>query len=163
MIRKTGLFFLFAFVVLFPLCAQSAAVIEKIAASERLLKGAACYLVGTAAGLIGDKDTADNAFSQFSNLKMFKTATPDEEIRLDEFANLALQGLQIKGGLWFRAAKNPHYAFRQLKTMGIIPRNAIPSAFITPKDAAKMLNALIEIIAGEDLSKKQTAETLREE
>lgn len=144
MVKRISLSFVFIFAAFLSAKAQSAGKIEEITASKTLLKGQACYLVGTAAGSVADTGSINEAFAVFSNLKMFKKAASEEEIRLDEFANLALQGLKIKGGLWYRAAKNPHYAFRQFKIMGIISRKAAPSSSISPQEALKIINILIE-------------------
>ena len=78
---------------------------------------------------------------------MFKNKKHDEPIRFDEFSNLALQYSSIKHGLWYGIAKNPHYAFRQLKIMKIIPQKTVPSSHITPFTA---INLLAKIMPKED-------------
>lgn len=119
--------------------AQSAEKVDEILQSNTLTKGQACYLVGTAIGEVQDKDSYEAAFNKFKGLKMFKDKKHDEPIRFDEFSNLALQYSSIKHGLWYGIAKNPHYAFRQLKIMKIIPQKTVPSSNITPFTAINLL------------------------
>ena len=129
------------------LFAQSAEKVDEILASKTLTNGQACYLVGTSIGEVGDNDSYETAFNKFKGLKMFENKKHDEPIRFDEFSNLALQYSSIKHGLWYGIAKNPHYAFRQLKIMKIIPQKTVPSSHITPFTA---INLLAKIMPKED-------------
>ncbi|UTC67784.1 MULTISPECIES: hypothetical protein [unclassified Treponema] len=123
--------------------AQSAEKVDEILSSEVLTKGQACYLVGTAAEKVNENDSYAAAFDKFKGLKMFKNKKHDEPIRLDEFSNLALQYSAIEQGLWYRAAKNPHYAFRQLKIMKIIPQKSVPSSTISPFNGINLLSKIM--------------------
>lgn len=135
---------LVAAVFIFPLTSQSAGTIEKIAKSEVLLKGEACYIAGSASGIIEDSNTIEEAFNKFSHLKIFKNAKFDDKIRLDEFAALVLQSFNINESLWYKVTKTPYYALRQLKLMGLISQNIPSSSLISPKEAFKIINELIE-------------------
>ena len=127
--------------------AQSAEKLDEILQAKTLTIGQACYLVGTAIGEVNDTDSYQAAFDKFKGLKMFENKESDEPIRFDEFSNLALQYSSLKHSLWYGIAKNPHYAFRQLKTMKIIPQKAVPSSHITPFVA---VNLLAKIMPKED-------------
>ncbi|UTY31169.1 hypothetical protein [Treponema putidum] len=129
------------------LFAQSAEKMDEILASNALTMGQACYLVGTSIGKVDDKESYETAFNKFKELKMFKDKKHDEPIRFDEFSNLALQYSSIKHGLWYGITKNPHYAFRQLKIMKIIPHKTVPSSHIKPFTA---INLLAKIMPSED-------------
>ena len=129
------------------LFAQSAEKVDEILQTKTLTRGQACYLVGTAIGEVKETDSYQTAFDKFKGLKMFKNKKHDEPIRFDEFSNLALQYSSLKHGLWYRIAKNPHYAFRQLKIMKIIPQKTVPSSHITPFTA---INLLAKIMPKED-------------
>lgn len=129
------------------LFAQSAEKVDEILQTKTLTRGQACYLVGTAIGEVKETDSYQTAFDKFKGLKMFKNKKHDEPIRFDEFSNLALQYSSIKHGLWYGIAKNPHYAFRQLKIMKIIPQKTVPSSHITPFTA---INLLAKIMPKED-------------
>ena len=129
------------------LFAQSAEKVDEILQTKTLTRGQACYLVGTAIGEVKETDSYQTAFDKFKGLKMFKNKKHDEPIRFDEFSNLALQYSYIKHGLWYGIAKNPHYAFRQLKIMKIIPQKTVPSSHITPFTA---INLLAKIMPKED-------------
>ncbi|UTC63712.1 hypothetical protein E4O00_07085 [Treponema sp. OMZ 788] len=119
--------------------AQSAEKVDEILDSKNLTRGQACYLVGTAIGEVKEADSYQTAFDKFKGLKMFENKKHDEPIRFDEFSNLALQYSSIKHGLWYSIAKNPHYAFRQLKIMKMIPQKTVPSSNITPFTAINLL------------------------
>ncbi|UTY23784.1 hypothetical protein [Treponema denticola] len=129
------------------LFAQSAEKVDEILQAKTLTIGQACYLVGTATSEVNDTDSYQAAFDKFKDLKMFENKKHDEPIRFDEFSNLALQYSSIKHGLWYGIAKNPHYAFRQLKTMKLIPHKTVPSSHITPFTA---INLLAKIMPKED-------------
>ncbi|UTC73993.1 hypothetical protein E4O03_06940 [Treponema sp. OMZ 792] len=119
--------------------AQSAEKVDEILQSKTLTRGQACYLVGTAIGEVKETDSYQAAFDKFKGLKMFENKKYDEPIRFDEFSNLALQYSSIKHGLWYGITKSPHYAFRQLKIMKIIPQKTVPSSNITPFAAINLL------------------------
>lgn len=127
--------------------AQSAEKVDEMLESKFLTKGQACYLAGIAIEEVKETDSYEEAFNKFKGLKMFKDAAYDEPIRFDEFANLALQYSSIKKGLWYGIAKNPHYAFRQLKLMRLIPQNTLPSSNISP---SKAMNLLTKIMSQSD-------------
>lgn len=129
------------------LFAQSAEKVDEILQAKTLTIGQACYLVGTATSEVNDTDSYQAAFDKFKGLKMFENKKHDEPIRFDEFSNLALQYSSIKHGLWYGIAKNPHYAFRQLQTMKLIPHKTVPSSHITPFTA---INLLAKIMPKED-------------
>ena len=129
------------------LFAQSAEKVDEILASKTLTNGQACYLVGTSIGEVDDKNSYETAFNKFKGLKMFENKKHDEPIRFDEFSNLALQYSSVEHGLWYGVAKNPHYAFRQLKIMKLIPHKTVPSSNITPFAA---INLLAKIMPKDD-------------
>lgn len=122
---------------------QSAERVDEILESDFLTKGQACYLVGTAINEVKEGDSYEDAFNIFKELKMFDGAKYDEPIRWDEFSNLALQYSSIKKGFWYGIIKNPHYAFRQLKMMRLIPQNTVPSSNITPFKALNLLSKIM--------------------
>ena len=129
------------------LFAQSAEKVDEILQTKTLTRGQACYLVGTAIGEVKETDSYQTAFDKFKGLKMFENKKHDEPIRFDEFSNLALQYSSVEHGLWYGVAKNPHYAFRQLKIMKLIPHKTVPSSNITPFAA---INLLAKIMPKDD-------------
>lgn len=121
------------------LSAQSAEKIEEILKSSVLTNGQACYLAGTAAGIFEDSASYETAFAKFKHLKGFRNTSSNDAVRLDGFSNLILSSAGIKGSLWYMAAKNPHYALRYLKNAGVLDKDALPSAVLTPREAMAIL------------------------
>jgi len=151
--KKKIVVFLIMLTAITGLCfAQAAAKVEEIVNADVVTKGQACYLVGTAVGILEDSVSYSDAFSKYEHLKMFKNASFDEPITLAEFSNLVLQNSKVNKSLWYIISKSPYYALRQLKLDGIIGKNAVGSATIKPLTAFDILSKLIaeEVSEGEE-------------
>ena len=69
--------------------------------------------------------------------------------------NLAYIYLQmwpdIKGGLFYKLTKgSPRYAFKQLKTDGIISDDADPNSFVSGREALSILTACMVAYGGDE-------------
>lgn len=138
-------FTVLGFALLSLVCfAQSAEKIEALIAKDTISIGEACYLAGCADEKITDDASFEEAFRSFNDTKIFNGKTAQDVIRLDEFANLALQSLGIEKNLWHRVGKSNHYALRTLVGMNIVKKTARSSSSVSGKEALRIFAELIK-------------------
>lgn len=127
------------------LYAQSAKVIDKMLSTDALTCGQACYLAGVISGKISDDTTLADTLEKFRYLSGLKDAKADDLIRYDIFANLIMDVTQVKGSIWYNLYKTPHYAFRYLKSEGLVAEDVTPSGNVNPRDAMAIIVKLSEV------------------
>lgn len=135
------LFILFAAGVAF---AQSADVVTDILESDEATYGQVCYLSAIHQGLISEEASYEDAVS----VLLSKGQIPEDVGAYDSvyMANLAFIYVQIwpniKGGLMFTLTHgSPRYAFKKLKSDGIITDDTDPNAVVTGAQALNILTA----------------------
>lgn len=133
--------------------AQSADVVTEILGAEEATYGQVCYLSAIHQGLISEDATYEDAVSVLYS----KGQIPESVGAYDSvyLANLAFIFVQIwpdiKGGLFFNLTKgSPRYAFKKLKSDGIIPDDSDPNQIVSGRDALNILTScMIEYGADE--------------
>lgn len=123
-------FALFFFLNVF---AQSSDVITEILQSKTVTFGQACYFTAAQQNLVND----DCDYTQAIQILYKKGQIPglvhtDTPIPLVDIAYLFAQAWNVKGGLMYKLFKGaPRYAFKQLKSDGVIPQNMFPRSTVT--------------------------------
>lgn len=140
-----GMFALFSFVAICHLHAQSAQVIDQMLKSQALTCADACYLAGIMAGKVQDDTPPVETMEIFRYIKGISTAKPDDLIRYDVFAALIMDAGKLKGSIWYNLYKTPHYAFRYIKTEGLVSEATPPSSSVNPRDAVAIISKLSEV------------------
>lgn len=109
------------------LFAQTAARLEALLNEPALNWSAAAAFVLEAADVSGAAGAAD-AFGVAAERKWLpKKAVPDGAARLDGIALLLMGSFDLKGGMFYRLAKSPHHAYRELVYRGFIRGEADPA------------------------------------
>ena len=137
--------FILLFLASSALYSQSAKVLDRIISTEALTCGDACYLAGIMAGRVADDTTSKDAMEFFSYIKALKDAKVDDIIRYDVFATLVMDAGEVKDSIWYNLYKTPHYAFRYLKTEGLVSDATAPSGKVNPRDAIAIISKLSEV------------------
>lgn len=124
--------------------AQSADVVTDILGAEEATYGQVCYLSAIHQGLISEDASYEEAVEALLN----RGQIPEDVGAYDSvyMANLAFIYVQIwpdvKGGLFFRLTKgSPRYAFKKLKSDGIITENTDPNSIVSGPQALNILTA----------------------
>ena len=126
---------------------QAAVKVDIILQTEKATYGQAAYLIQTA--LPNGSDTIDfnTAFDRFKNdhKNMIRdSVTAGDVIPIKTYAFLLMKVFNIKGGLMYRIAPCPHYAYRDLRYLAVIQGKNAPDA---PMTGAAMLQILSRIDA----------------
>jgi hypothetical protein len=123
--RYSGLFFVFLFLlVLFPAFSQTPAEIERLIDEPAITcKQAAWFTLAVALDLPegSEQYVSEHAFVTAQNYGwLYKDAERDAPITMAGLSYLLMNVFNIKGGLMYRLAKIPRYAYRELKSLGYI-------------------------------------------
>ena len=124
--------------------AQSADVITDILGSDEATYGQVCYLSAIHQGIISEDATYEDAVDAL----LARGQIPEDVGAYDTvfMANLAFIYIQIwpetKGGLMFTLTNgSPRYAFKKLKSDGVIPDSADPNGVVSGRDALNILTS----------------------
>ena len=124
--------------------AQSADVVTDILKSDEATYGQVCYLSAIHQGIISEDASYEDAVNALLN----RGQIPENVGAYDSvfMANLAFIYVQIwpniKGGLMFSLTNgSPRYAFKKLKSDGVIPENTDPKAVVSGTEALNILTA----------------------
>jgi hypothetical protein len=122
--------------------AQSADVVTDILESDEATYGQVCYLSAIHQGLISEDADYEEAVEVLYN----RGQIPENVSAYDSvfMANLAFIYVQIwpniKGGLMFALTNgSPRYAFKKLKSDGVIPDSTDPKQIVTGREALNIL------------------------
>ena len=74
-----------------------------------------------------------------------KNAAPGDSARLNGVALLLMRSFDLKGGIFFSIAKNPHYAYRELVYKKVIRGNTDPLMPVSGPDLLYMIGRLLAI------------------
>ena len=119
----------FALVVLFiigtSLFAQSNEIIDDILSQERLTCANGAYAALTAAGLIADESSPEDAFTYLKDQGWIRQSRQaNDEMSLGEYSFALMKGFSMSGGIMYTIFPSPRYASRELGYMGYISRDA---------------------------------------
>ena len=74
-----------------------------------------------------------------------KNAAPGDTARLNGVALLLMKSFDIKGGIFYRIAKSPHHAYRELVYRGIIRGDTDPNMAVSGRQLLLMVSRLLSI------------------
>ena len=124
--------------------AQSADVVTDILKSDEATYGQVCYLSAIHQGIISEDASYEDAVNALLN----RGQIPGNVSAYDSvfMANLAFIYVQIwpniKGGLMFSLTNgSPRYAFKKLKSDGVISENTDPKEVVSGAEALNILTA----------------------
>ncbi|MBO4534283.1 MAG: hypothetical protein J5726_11405 [Treponema sp.] len=133
--------------------AQSAQEITNILNTDEVTYGQVCYLSAIHQNLIAESDGYDDAIKVlYENGQLPELVSGHMEVYMQNLAYIYLQMWpDVKGGLFYKLTKgSPRYAFKQLKTDGIIPEDADPNSVVSGRDALNILTACMMTYGGEE-------------
>ena len=124
--------------------AQSADVVTDILESDEATYGQVCYLSAIHQGIISEDASYEDAVEALLN----RGQIPENVGAYDSvfMANLAFIYVQIwpniKGGLMYSLTNgSPRYAFKKLKSDGILAENTDPNAIVSGAEALNILTS----------------------
>lgn len=124
--------------------------VDRILESESLTWGDAVLLVLTGARIVPDGATIEDAIAarelQDWNLGRYTVETP---VTLGAYAYLLMQAFRLDGGMMYRIAPGPRYAFRELRYRDFIERPAAPFWTVSGERAVQVLE---RVLASEEAS-----------
>lgn len=131
--------------------AQSAEKVTEIINSEQATYGQAAYLTCMALDLVKQNATEKNA------LEVLKVSGVIEEgveisdtLTMKNLAWICANAWDVKGSLMFKIARNPRYAFKQMRSDDVIPYGTDPSKIPSGHD---LLNVVTDCIANYQIKK----------
>ena len=133
-----------------PLYAQTAAELEELLQTKTVSYAQAARFVLEAADAASLKDA--NAAFTFAAERAWlpKNAAAEQAAQLDGIALLLMRAFDVKGGIWYSLAKNPHYAYRELVYQDVIQGRTDPEMTLTGEQFLFILNRLISVREGKD-------------
>lgn len=124
--------------------AQSNDVIDDVLAQNKLTCGNGAYLTLTAAGMIEDSLTPEEALDVLKQKGWINDSRESSDcMSLGEYSLALMQGFDMKGGIMYSIFKAPRYASRELGYKGYISRE--PGAYRT-LSGAEAISILGQVI-----------------
>jgi len=125
--------------------AQSNDTIDRLQGEKQALFGDAAALILSAAGLVPDDATPEEAAAAVSEQKLLgKPPLPDQPVTLGQVCLLIMQTQGVSGGLFYRLFPSPRYAARELAAQGLIKGNTHPSRVISGEEVMWLLAAVLD-------------------
>lgn len=125
--------------------AQSNALVDELLAEQEASLGNAACLALSAAGLVPEDASGEQALALIQEKGWKLPAGPaDAPIRLGQYAFLLMQVFEMKGGLMYGLFPGPRYAARELAYLRLIPDRPIPGRKISGSEAMHILGSLLE-------------------
>jgi hypothetical protein len=133
------------FAAALPLEAQSNTVIDALLGSREAAFGDAAYLVLSAAQIIPEKATPNDAVWTLQAKNMgIAVRSAKEPITLGEYAFLLMKAFDMRGGIMYRIAPGPRYACRELAFLGLLEGNTAPNRRLAGGEAVQILSRFLE-------------------
>lgn len=116
---------------------QSNEKVSVILNSSEITYGQACYLSAVYQNLIADTDTEDQAIEAlYNDGQLPDLVYAGDSIPLVNLSFIFTKMMNVEGGLMYRITKgSPRYAFKQLKSDGILKNNDDPSKILSGSEA----------------------------
>ncbi len=133
------------FVAVLPLAAQSNTVIDTLLDSREAAFGDAVYLVLSAAKIVPEKATPNEAVwtLQARDWGVAGRSAKDP-ITLGEYAFLLMKAFDVQGGILYRMFPGPRYACRELAFLGLLEGNTAPHRRLAGGEAVQILSRFLE-------------------
>lgn len=133
--------------------AQSAKEITAILNSDEVTYGQVCYLSAIHQNLITEDQSYEEAISVlYSQGQLPEMVADNQEVYMQNLAFIYLQMWpDVNGGLMYKLTKgSPRYAFKKLKTDGIISDNVDPNSFVSGREALSILTTCMVKYGGDE-------------
>jgi len=136
----TSLFLLFIFSAVY---AQSSEVITDILNTKKVTFGQVCYLSAVQQNIVSDSASYGEAIEAlYKKGQLPRIVYEDTVIPMADLAFLYAKMWNVKGGVFYNMFHGaPRYAFKQLKSDGVIPANADPTRLISGAEALNIYTA----------------------
>jgi len=152
------------------LSAQTADEIETLLSTNALTYSQAVRFVLEAADIAAIKDHGEAfLYAQEQNL-LPKEAAPNTAVTLENISLVLMRSFNIKGGIFYSIAKNPHYAYRELVYKEVIQGRADPFMKVSGDQLLFMIGRLLSLQEKDNAAakpkitkKKKDAEISRKE
>lgn len=134
--------------------AQSADVITDMLAESEVTFGQVCYLSAVHQGFISENASFDEAIKAlYEQGQIPQEADKNSPVVMANFAFIYAQMWNIKGGLMYRLTKgSPRYAFKQMKSDGVIDETADPKKIVSGVEALNIYTSCSIEYGGMELS-----------
>ena len=114
------------------LIAQSNEMIDSILEEEAASIGSAAYIALTAAEMIGEDASREQAVSAAKEAGWLpEEADAQSPVRFGQFAYMLMEATQVAGGLMYRLIPGPRYAAREFVYRGWSPERRAPGDPVT--------------------------------
>ncbi len=126
------------------LFAQSNQTIDRLLSESPAAFGEAAYVILSAAGLVPESATAEDATAAVVERKLLaKTPSPTEPVTLGEVCLLIMETQGIKGGLFYTLFPGPRYATRELASLGLLKGFTHPQRVVSGEEVMWILGAVL--------------------
>jgi len=133
------------FVAVLPLEAQSNTLIDALLDSPQAAFGDAVYLALSAAGIVPETATPDDAVTALlARNRRFSGRSAEGPITLGEYAFVLMKAFDIRGGILSSIFPGPRYACRELAFLGLLSGNASPNRRLAGEEAVRILGKVLE-------------------
>ncbi len=129
-----------------PSFGQSIGFMDRVSSSPGIAYADAAYLVLVATDNIAEDAGTTRSLDLAKEMKWISPGIAAETpISLDGYSYLIMRSFGMKGGLMYRIAPGPRYAFRELVSLGVIQGNYDPADKVDGALAVRMLGRVFEI------------------
>ncbi|RKX73675.1 MAG: hypothetical protein DRP87_18450 [Spirochaetes bacterium] len=127
------------------LFAQQNQVIDKLLEEEKATWGKTAYLVLSAAGIIPEDATEDQALEALKQTGWkLKLKGTEEPIQLGAYSFVIMQAFGLKGGFMYTLTRSPRYASRELGFKGFIRGDSGAYRYLSGEEAVRILGRVLE-------------------
>ena len=124
---------------------QSNQIIDALLTQERASVGATAYLVLSAAELVDQGATVEQAFAALQGKSWgFEKSGIDDEVKLGSFAHLVMKAFKMRGGLLYSLFPGKRYAAREFAYRDFVQGNTSPARTLSGRDVTHILGRVLE-------------------
>ena len=133
------------FVVTFA-SAQDSNKVTQVIESNKITYGQSAYFVAIALNLASDSTSEADCSKAISDANIIKL--PEDlatTISCDDFALLCMKAWNLKGGVFYTLTQNKRYAFKEFKSLGLLPISTDPKQSLSGRTALNIISSCIEL------------------
>lgn len=128
------------------LAAQTAAEMETLLETPAVTYAQAARFVLEASDAAKIADPAEAFLFAAERNWLSKKTAPENEARLDEVSLLLMRSFNLKGGLFYSMAHNPHYAYREMVYQAAIQGKVDPHMSVSGFQLIFMTNRILSFL-----------------
>lgn len=138
--KKSGTFLVLLLSITLPLAAQSNQLLDQLLDQPAAQFGPVVYMTLTAAKLLPDTATPEQALQTLQQQNWKVQILPAEApIPLGDYAFLLMKAFKLSGGVLYSLFPGPRYACRELGYLKIITTDARPNRGVSGEEAVHIL------------------------